>query len=898
MSSSSFKEVINNLIQTINGKFIGNFPLIRNETSTITTDLKHNIKSNYNDYKKLELLEQYKINPLPIQIKFVIESQEIFKSILLKDNFDISFDFYCNENYDHLEINKRLKEYKKSGEDYNLHYKVLEFYLYNILKICIYEIYKLYNDINTNIVEELYRQTKEIEYYYEYYTWCSYKFNISFDIFRTIMEGYKGFFNENNNNPTAYRMYKILKILFFNLKFILKLFFYDINLDSIYLFKDVPHNFLNIFDIQQEFHDLPFKKMDKLYIGPNPFNDIRILNIQDTTYKQLFELRLSTLNLFPLKYSQNTNSQKGGGLLPSMNKQPADDKIYQLMSFNIFECKGYTFENQNSLQVGSQNKAISKFIKERNVDILCIQENNNLEIDKYNRPMKKNDPNCNGGTEIYINKKIPNSKNQVTCIRDQTEVYPDYAYAVVMTIHNVTIATLYIKGDKFIADYLERNKNYDKIVDSLSNFKRMIIRNLLEELVVKHNPDIICGDFNSVYSDEKEILEDFLENQYNYILSHLRGKKQKKFTEELTENEKEIIKTQNLIPFEYLEKNEYTYAKPTNEIVSTSIQYLTNVDLVWYKENKIINNGCEVITENVTFEDGKSYLSNHYPVLFKFKINNSNAQPQIQTLDLKKKKKKADNAAAADKAAAEKEATKIGTDKTALQASKVANAAVNAKAEELRRAVKDSANKEQIKNLQDQLFYLQNEAKKAMIIMPGMDMDAARAKTAELMAQEKEKAKKEAEEKEAMDAARAKLAEEMGTNEEARAEDAAAASRKRIQNRMGWFKPNAEDEAVATEAEATDKLDLEAAMKGVAKLARNTREGMDLAQPQPLTQQQDVEFDKTIEKLKKIKKEPCLFRFDKDKNSLNETYEDYFDHQFDYLFKRHTMKYYVIYESL
>ena len=55
MSSSSFKEVINNLIQTINGKFIGNFPLISNETLTITTDLKHNIKSNYNDYKKLEL---------------------------------------------------------------------------------------------------------------------------------------------------------------------------------------------------------------------------------------------------------------------------------------------------------------------------------------------------------------------------------------------------------------------------------------------------------------------------------------------------------------------------------------------------------------------------------------------------------------------------------------------------------------------------------------------------------------------------------------------------------------------------------------------------------------------------------------------------------------------------
>ena len=762
---SSFKEEIKKLTVIINNAFNESFELDESITTNkpeFLQDVKHIYMLKYNECKS----KQYEKNPLAIQIQFVIDSQKIFNSILLKDNFDENFDSYCDQNYDQLEINKRLEQYKTSQENYNLHYKVLEFYLYNIFKICIHEIYKLDRDIDAKIVDQLNEHKPElfIEEYHQYYTGISLRFKQSFNILNTIIDQYEKIFIKNNLDPAAYHIYKILKILFFNVKFILKLFFYDINLDCIYLHRDTGHYFDEIFNIQKKFYKLPFKKMDKLYIGPNPFNDISILNIDDITKTKLFELRLSTLNLFPLRYSLTTDSLKGGGFMnnSSNDKIPNYNKEYKLMSFNIFKCKGFKFgEDPYSGIVGSQDEAISNFIIEQNVDILCIQENNDLKIKNYNRLTNKKK--CKG-TDIYINKEIPKSKDKVICIKHED------CYAVVMSLYDVKIATLHINGDKYINEELKTKKDLldlSEILDSL--LKQQM--DLLKDLVEKHQPDIICGDFNSVYSDDEITLEEFLKNQYKYFQTHLN--KYPTLGKTLSEKDKNHIKKNNFEPFNYLKKKNYIYAIPAKPIRSkvTILTPRRSVDFVWYKNNKITKNDCEIINEPPNQDE--LYLSIHFPVLFKFKFKNQ--QPQDLTSPY-----------------------------------------------------------------------------------PDQDMD---------------------------------LMEPLPQTQ----------TQTQPQTQLSLQSPPPLPQTLPQPQTQPPQPETPPQPQTQPPLQSQPQTQLSLqSPPQPLTQQQDVEFDKTIEKLKKIKNEPCLFRFDKHKhkNSLNETYEDYFDHQFDYLFKRHTMKYYVIYESL
>ena len=135
--------------------------------------------------------------------------------------------------------------------------------------------------------------------------------------------------------------------------------------------------------------------------------------------------------------------------------------------------------------------------------------------------------------------------------------------------------------------------------------------------VIESKPDIICGDFNSVYSPDEKRNSDFLQKQYTYFNEHVKS-----FVDPLTDNDKKIIKKANETPINILIKNGYKYSTPQNEAEETTNgRGKTIIDFIWYKPDKIEVSNCEIIDlgggNNWVDNDSCKY-SDHNPVTIEF----------------------------------------------------------------------------------------------------------------------------------------------------------------------------------------------------------------------------------------------------------------------------------------
>ena len=164
--------------------------------------------------------------------------------------------------------------------------------------------------------------------------------------------------------------------------------------------------------------------------------------------------------------------------------------------------------------------------------------------------------------------------------------------AMIFMYKSIKIANLHLEGGGICDKYLL--KNYDEIL----YYKLNLINKVLDE-----KPDIICGDFNSVYSKNNNLEEKFLLLQYKYF---------SKFSE--SDDLKKKIFNWNKAPYKLLEKAKYIYAEPINEFGNvTSYKGNSIVDCVWYNNNKLQLNKCEIIN----FSNNKS---DHNPVRVNFSI--------------------------------------------------------------------------------------------------------------------------------------------------------------------------------------------------------------------------------------------------------------------------------------
>lgn len=280
-----------------------------------------------------------------------------------------------------------------------------------------------------------------------------------------------------------------------------------------------------------------------------------------------------------------------------------NDDSFSILSFNIFGryCKDFN------------NKLIGNILKDNKIDILCTQEDTGKHIykpinDYKILPVIKNKSCGNKTSEtVGVYEKIPNSINFDNCINSNQVYKKDKLnrFSIVFNYKNIKIANLHLEGGRYT----------DQIL--LTEFEILLpIKLSLLEDIIKQQPDIILGDFNSVYCSDKSRLNKFLEGQYNYFENVVKQSK-------LTKKDKSNIKLWNLAPFILLKKHGYIYAKPHNEnTMITNGRGNSIIDFIFYKKNKISlesSNIINIMDKSDSYKDNKC-ISDHNPIYAKFKL--------------------------------------------------------------------------------------------------------------------------------------------------------------------------------------------------------------------------------------------------------------------------------------
>ena len=237
-----------------------------------------------------------------------------------------------------------------------------------------------------------------------------------------------------------------------------------------------------------------------------------------------------------------------------------------IMTYNIYMTK-----------CSNSQSNIADFLNEYvpPIDIVCTQEDKHLDLitNLYEGIL-----NCGVGThekvQMYVKKDFNKHVVNTKCIEEVGR------YALVTRLNcaqNFKIASLHLAG----------GRNFDRHVFKITNIltqKLKLLKSVLEE-----NPAIICGDFNSVYSNNDDRLKKFLESQYEYFKNNNDGV----LTNEQIET---TIRDLNMEPYRILIENGYKYASPQNDLTTvTNGRGKTTVDCFWYDPKRVVVRECKII---------------------------------------------------------------------------------------------------------------------------------------------------------------------------------------------------------------------------------------------------------------------------------------------------------------
>lgn len=285
----------------------------------------------------------------------------------------------------------------------------------------------------------------------------------------------------------------------------------------------------------------------------------------------------------------------------------SESKILSLMTFNIYSKNCNRFNE-------------FKIPQDLNIDYLLTQETNNAADNETTFNDYPNAVFSGKGSEqvaIYTKEKI--SDDLVTTINIEPEQIlqgPVTRNGIIITTQNgIKIANLHLEGGRYVDKQLFQN--FNKIFAHKMK--------LLTE-IIKNDPDIIAGDFNSVYHTEN--LKKYMDGQFVHFEKIKNENTPEGETQKtLTDEEKGMISKWNVVPFTILKKK-YTYAKPTNQDLYTNGRGRSIIDCIWYKKDKLTLNSCNIIgllTPNDVYDNreatSKNCISDHNPVVATFTIN-------------------------------------------------------------------------------------------------------------------------------------------------------------------------------------------------------------------------------------------------------------------------------------
>ena len=277
-------------------------------------------------------------------------------------------------------------------------------------------------------------------------------------------------------------------------------------------------------------------------------------------------------------------------------------------SFNVYSWKGYAAGRSNF------DELFKKLITEKGIELLLTQED---DID--------NNDDTSESVKVYtLNGYDGNEDNSsrfsfVSCINSHNEgilpfyrgVEPRNAIIITDKVFGISIANLHLEGGRFVDLELDD--------DTFSKYLEIKV-GLLKE-VLKSSPDIILGDFNSVYCDNLALLNKMYEGQKAYYdnkrnsdLKYIKDEEEgyslnsfrqhietsyglklfKKCPHRRSDNivlSLENIKSWNSAPFALLQNTDYTYIEPGNiktvsgKINPTNSRAENVIDHVWVKQS-------------------------------------------------------------------------------------------------------------------------------------------------------------------------------------------------------------------------------------------------------------------------------------------------------------------------
>ena len=340
-----------------------------------------------------------------------------------------------------------------------------------------------------------------------------------------------------------------------------------------------------------------------------------------------------------------------------------------LCSFNVYSWNGYAAGRSNF------DERFKKLITDKGIELLLTQED---DID--------NNDDTSESVKVYtLNEDDGNDDNSsrfsfVSCINSHNEgilpfyrgVSPRNAIIIKDKVFGITIANLHLEGGRFVD--LELND------DTFSKYLEIKV-GLLKE-VLKSSPDIILGDFNSVYCSDSILLRQMYIGQQTYynnrnyvfkkpcdmcgaegreikkdekkpsISTHIQSAYGLNLIEKCTHKNKDnkILSLEHIIswnnaPFILLQESGYKYIEPENiktvdmKINPTNSRGNNVIDHVWVKESMLSKYTLK--TEIYDIGEEVSYLygnvSDHKPVILTIEKINSDSMMIKESDSISKK---------------------------------------------------------------------------------------------------------------------------------------------------------------------------------------------------------------------------------------------------------------------
>jgi exonuclease III len=235
----------------------------------------------------------------------------------------------------------------------------------------------------------------------------------------------------------------------------------------------------------------------------------------------------------------------------------------------------------------------------------------NIVTSCYDIEDDNGDADTNNNTNITDENNLLNNENIENLSRlnlKKLDLLSPNRYGFIYNINGFNIANLHLDGGRYSDKQLP-----------FAGYQLLLYKINVLVKILRHKPDIICGDFNSIYLDSNTT---FTYKQVGELYKQIHYMRHQIFKRKLTQSEIKFVILINYFPYKLLKDNGYVYAKPENyETCITSSRGSNVIDTIWYLPERV-----RCIKSNIVDcgKAGEDYLfgelSDHNPVYGSFEL--------------------------------------------------------------------------------------------------------------------------------------------------------------------------------------------------------------------------------------------------------------------------------------